>query len=368
MPRNIPVGNGSLLLMFDENYLIKDLYFPYVGSENHTIGHPFRFAVWIDGQFSEMGPEWQKELGYLNDGLVTQVKARNDKLGIEMLCNDTVDFHLNVYIKKITVKNLKNQARDLRLFFSHDFHISGNEVGDTANYDPRSQALIHYKDKRYFLINCCDVKKCGVEHFACGLKETQGLEGTWRDAEDGALSGNAVAQGSVDSTAGISTPLAANASTTAYYWMCAGKNYQEVIALNKNVQEKTPEELLKRTGNYWRLWITKELCPGGGVLSQKVLQLLKRSLLIIRTQIDNGGAVIAANDTDIFAFSRDTYSYMWPRDGAFVTASLIAAGYSETGAMSLRSRKTRPPSCCGRSGAISTAFMTWNLSNRFIVT
>ncbi len=329
MPRNIPVGNGSLLVMFDENYLIRDLYFPHVGSENHTIGHPFRFAVWVDGQFSEMGPEWQKELRYLDDGLTTEVKAKNDRLGIELVCSDAVDFHLNVYIKKITVKNLRNQARDLRLFFSHDFHISGNEVGDTANYDPRNQALIHYKDKRYFLINCCNEKKYGVEHFACGLKETQGLEGTWRDAEDGVLSGSAVAQGSVDSTAGINVPLAANSSATAYYWICAGKNYQEVIALNKTVQEKTPELLLSRTSNYWKLWISKELCPDGEMLSQKIFQLLKRSLLIIRTQIDNDGAVIAANDTDILAFSRDTYSYMWPRDGAFVTASLIEAGYSE---------------------------------------
>ena len=329
MPRNIPVSNGSLLIAFDENYLIRDLYFPYVGLENHTVGHPFRFAVWADGAFSEMGPEWQKEPRYLDHTFVTEVKARNARLGVELTCHDAVDFHLNVYLKKIIVKNLKNQPRDLRLFFSHDFHIYGNEVGDTANYDPRNQALIHYKDRRYFLMNGCNAVKVGVEHFACGLKETQGMEGTWRDAEDGVLSGNAVAQGSVDSTMGIHIPLAANASSTAYYWICAGKNYQEVVKLNRAVRDKTPEELFRRTGNYWKLWITKELCPGEKILPLKVFELLKKSLLIIRTQIDNGGAIIAANDTDILNFSRDTYSYMWPRDGAFVTASMIQAGYSE---------------------------------------
>ncbi len=60
MARNIPVSNGSFLVAFDENYLIRDLYFPYVGLENHTVGHPFRFGVWVDGRFSEMGPEWQR--------------------------------------------------------------------------------------------------------------------------------------------------------------------------------------------------------------------------------------------------------------------------------------------------------------------
>jgi len=32
-----------------------------------------------------------------------------------------------------------------------------------------------------------------VDQWAVGIKEFQGKEGTWRDAEDGLLSGNAVA-------------------------------------------------------------------------------------------------------------------------------------------------------------------------------
>src|SRR5207244_9519383 len=44
-------------------------------------------------------------------------------------------------------------------------------------------------------------------------------------------------------------------------------------------------------------------------------------------QIDHDGAIIAANDTDITKFARDTYSYMWPRDGALVAAALMRAGH-----------------------------------------
>jgi len=327
MPRDIPVGNGSLLVTFDKHYVLRDLYFPYVGLENHSIGHAFRFGIWADGQFSEMGPEWKKDIRYIDDTLITQVKATHEKLGLELTCYDVVDFHENIYLRKIIVKNLRNTNRDVRLFFTHDFHILGNEIGDTVNYDPGNKAIIHYKNRRYFLINYCDGPNWGVEHFACGLKETQGLEGTWKDAEDGVLSGNAVAQGSVDSTVGINVLLTANTETTLHYWICVGTSYHDVVKLNHLVREKTPEKLFKRTQNYWKLWISKELCPGGKDLPQKVLQFLNRSLLIMRTQIDNGGAVIAANDTDILNFSRDTYSYMWPRDGAFITASFIAAGY-----------------------------------------
>jgi GH15 family glucan-1,4-alpha-glucosidase len=61
----------------------------------------------------------------------------------------------------------------------------------------------------------------------------------------------------------------------------------------------------------------------------KVVELFKRSLLVVRTQIDNGGAICAANDSDIMQFSRDTYSYVWPRDGALVSDALDLAGFSD---------------------------------------
>ena len=65
------------------------------------------------------------------------------------------------------------------------------------------------------------------------------------------------------------------------------------------------------------------------------MDLFKRSLLVVRTQIDNGGAIIAANDSDIMQFSRDTYSYMWPRDGALVAHCAGLGGISRCRALVL---------------------------------
>ncbi len=64
MPKDIPVSNGSLLLNFDVDYRLRDIYFPYIGQENHSKGHPSRFGIWVDGQFSWMGAEWQKRIRY----------------------------------------------------------------------------------------------------------------------------------------------------------------------------------------------------------------------------------------------------------------------------------------------------------------
>ena len=46
MPRDIPVGNGQMLVTFDQHYQIRDIYYPHVGQENHTGGSPCRFGVW----------------------------------------------------------------------------------------------------------------------------------------------------------------------------------------------------------------------------------------------------------------------------------------------------------------------------------
>ncbi|MCC7210230.1 MAG: glycoside hydrolase family 15 protein [Candidatus Brocadia sp.] len=326
MPRDIPVGNGSLLVTFDREYQIRDLYYPYVGKENHTIGHPCRMGVWVDGQFSWLGGEWRKTLRYKEDTLVTDVNARNDRLKIELQMYDTVDFHLNIFVKEIIVRNLEGRDREIRLFFNHDFHIYENEIGDTAYYDPDTRAIVHYKSQRYFLINCCDPTKCGIDHFATGIKEVHGAEGTWKDAEDGVLSGNSIAQGSVDSTLGINIQVKAYSENIAHYWIAVGMKYDEVVKLNKVIWEKTPEELIRRTENYWKLWVNKETFNFFDI-PQSIVSLFKRSLLIIRTQIDNGGAIIAANDSDIIQFGRDTYSYMWPRDGALVAYALTKTGY-----------------------------------------
>ncbi|MEE9523728.1 MAG: glycoside hydrolase family 15 protein, partial [Thermodesulfovibrionales bacterium] len=328
MPKDIPVGNGKLLFNFDSDYRIRDVYFPYIGQENHSKGDPFRFGVWVDGQCSWMGTEWEKDLRYHDNSLVTDVYLKNESLGLELRCHDVVDVDLNVYIKKIEVLNLQDKERQARLFFSNDFHLYGNAIGDTAYFDPRTDSIIHYKANRYFLISCCVDDNWGVNYFACGDKEVPGRLGTWKDAdEDGELSGNPISWGSADSTIGIWLDLPSGGKAEAFYWVAAGTSYEEVAQLNHDVREKTPEVLIKRTSDYWEAWAKKESKPFGD-LPKSVTDIFNRSLLILRTQIDNRGAITAANDSDMVHYGRDTYSYMWGRDGAFVAAALAKAGYS----------------------------------------
>jgi glucoamylase len=326
MPRDIPVGNGSLLICFDRDYLIRDIYFPHVGQENHVNGNRFRFGIFAENRFSWVGEEWERRLAYEEDTLVTRVELRNHDLGLTLICRDAVDFHENVYLREITVENLLPQTRRVEVFFCHDFDISGNSIGDTATYDPKSGGIIHYKGLRYFLINGQSQYSEKLSQFAVGVKKVGGKEGTFRDAEDGHLSGNTVAQGSVDSAVSLHLELDRHSVQTAYYWICAGEDWHEVQRIDALVRHKHPRNLIKRTADYWKLWVHKESPPMSG-LPNKIQLLYRRSLLVLRTQLDWQGGITAANDSDVIQYNRDTYSYVWPRDGALVANALDLAGY-----------------------------------------
>ncbi|MDR4507080.1 MAG: glycoside hydrolase family 15 protein [Candidatus Brocadiaceae bacterium] len=328
MPRDIPVGNGSLLVNFDENYTIRDIYYPHVGKENHSMGHPNRFGVWTDGKFSWMNArDWKLTMKYQRETLVTSVQALNEELEITLLCNDVVDYEKNIFLRKIQAINMKDERREIRLFFHQDLSVMENEIGDTVFYDAKQNSLIHYKGARYFLINCSAGDFWGVREYATGVKRLHGAEGTWRDAEDGILGGNPIAQGSVDSTIGIPMKIDPLGDAVAYYWIAAGNTYSEVNTLNNILLSEKPQTIIDRTASYWMHWANKEDFNFGS-LPYEVVDLFKRSLLILATQIDSGGAIIAANDSDIRQYAKDTYSYMWPRDGALVSSALMKAGYT----------------------------------------
>jgi glucoamylase len=331
MPRDLPLSNGSLLVNFDSTYTLRDIYYPYVGLENQTDGHESRLGVWADGQFAWVdGDGWSRQLLYVHDTLATAVTLRHDGLGLQIECADVVDFHEDAMVRHFVIRDLQNRDRDVRLFFHHDFHLYGTEIGDTAYFDPTTGALIHYKNMRYMLMLGGTILAgklhVGLDGYATGTKEVGSQEGTWRDAEDGVLGRNPIAQGSVDSTAQINVSVPAGGAGDIYFWLGVGENHEQVSELNERIIRKGPAQLIKRTSDYWQLWCNKENYDYLHT-APDIVDAFQRSLLVLRTQIDDHGAIIAANDADIIRFARDTYSYMWPRDGALVCYALSMAGY-----------------------------------------
>jgi len=325
VPRPLTTGNGNLLVCLDSRLAIRDLYWPYVGLHNHLSGNRARIGVWVDGRFSWIhDPSWNTVPRYLPGTLTTDAVAENRDLGLTVTINDCVHHWDDILLRRFVLENDTDAPRQVRLFLAHDFLIAETDIADTAFYNPFVDAMIHYKRDTYFLI-AARTDEGGIRQYAAGIKGFRGAEGTWRDAEDGELSMNPVAQGSVDSTISVWLNLPPRGAATARAWLCAGHTLDEAVRLHRHVEREGFQTLVEETNRRWLDWSARGM-DRVAALPEPIPDIFRRSLLIIRTNTDNRGAIIAANDSDIMETARAHYSYMWPRDGALVVAGLDRLG------------------------------------------
>jgi len=329
MPKSLVLGNGTMLVGLDAHGRIKDLYYDYVGLENHlTSDAVCRIGAWVDGEFSWFSDgSWNFDINYQKESMVGQVVAKNERLKIQITLNDSVYNEKNIFIRNIEVVNQEQRDRKIKVFLNHQLRMYGVEKRDTVYYDPADKTIIHYKGRRVALIGGVNGKK-GFDQFNVGLSNIEGKEGTWKDAEDGILSKNPIEHGTVDSTISFEENLKANATYKFSTWLCMGKSLSEVKDLHRYIKKRGAENLQKTTKDFWHAWVNKTDFSFYG-LSDRVQGLFKKSLLIIRTHVDNTGGIIASADSGMLQDGRDNYSYVWHRDGAFVAMALDKAGYSE---------------------------------------
>ncbi len=321
MPKSLAFGNGTLLVCTDQYARVRDIYFPYVGLENHVGGHyAHKIGVWIDNQFS-----WLDDGSWIIDvrsdtaytGLTTALSAR---LGIELHFTDVLDNERNIFLRKIKVNNKSDREREIRIFFNHQFEIYHSEKGDTAFYDPATNTIIHYEGKRAFLMNAW-TEAGGFDDYTVGIFEIEGKEGTYKDAEDGKLSKNAIEHGRVDSTIGVTLHVGAGSVQMLHYWFAVGHSIDEVKNLDSVVREHGADTLMKSSRDYWSAWVEKNEWNFYG-LGNPLIDLFKKSQFFLRSHVDKHGGVIASGDSDMLQGGRDTYAYVWPRDGAYVITAL----------------------------------------------
>src|SRR6266851_7227850 len=126
VPRSLVLGNGNTLVGFDATYSVRDIYFPRVGDANHTMGNVCRTGFFIDGRFAWLtDPAWDRQLGYVEDSLVTDVTLNHPTLGITVKFADYVDLARNWFIRNVEVTSPAG-FKVGRVFFHYDWYIEGS--------------------------------------------------------------------------------------------------------------------------------------------------------------------------------------------------------------------------------------------------
>lgn len=329
MARALTLGNGSLLVCLDQFGFVRDFYFPFVGLENHVAGHKHKIGVSVNDKFSWIDDgSWEISLGYKPETMVGYLVCKNEKLQVSVVMEDSVYNETNVFLRQVDVYNHGTEFIDIKVFFHQVFHISETKKRNTAFFDPTHNAVVHYKGRRVFIVNGRTEQGTAIDDYTVGAYQFEGKEGSYRDAEDGSLTKNAVEHGSVDSVVRFCTSCEQKKKARIYYWISAAKTLEEAYELNDMVLRKTPEGMLHSTESYWNAWLSTRNEKTKS-LKKEHKRLYDTSLFVLRSHFDNTGSVIASADSEMIEYGKDDYAYMWPRDAAFIVEALDLAGYNE---------------------------------------
>ncbi|MFP4654288.1 MAG: glycoside hydrolase family 15 protein [Methanohalobium sp.] len=337
----------------DEKGVIRDLYYPYVGQENH--GKSIRIGVCdLDNLNCSWLENWELKQIYksnfsrnfiipgtskktevtdkqnLSNGYISNIGEtifENSDIGLEVHIYDAIHPSINYFYRIFEIKNTSDKPRNLRFFSTHNYRILEDKLAETAVVD--RDFLVHYKRNRYFLHSSYPV----FDQWAVGDAEWNGFEGTWKDMEDdGQLSGNVVAHGSVDSTIGWTiSDLQPGQSKEIHFWIATGENYTSTVRIHNRIKNPDYNSLFRKAFNFWNSFIERfTIFPEYRTLDQlpdKIRRMFYRSLLATISHMDINGSVIASCDTDIKQFGADYYTYCWPRDASWAVVALDSAKY-----------------------------------------
>lgn len=325
MPRPLAFGNGRLLVQIDHRGNILDLAWP-VGIWNHLSSRAIRIGVWADGLFQWMdGFGWAREQSYSNwdPTLIGEEKHENPELGVRLRIQEWVDGAgfstpqlaagdtghsrtggVDRFVRHITVENLRGTSRDVRVFIGHDLRLLESDIAECALWHPELKGIIHYKGPCAVLL-----RAEGTTQFNCGAFDHSTHAGPWPDAEDGVLAGAPISQGTTDSCLGVGCTLEPHGTHEFTYEIAFAAS---IGALEQS--SSLPHSPLPATQD------------------TRGAEGREFHLAVIKTQISESGAILAANDSDIMGDNRANYSCCWPRDGALVAHELLSAqehGFAE---------------------------------------
>jgi len=328
--RPIVLSNGELHVGLNKFGVVHDLYYPYVGFENHSAGTGLRHkvGVYVDGEVSwtDSDPAWTFDFRYPHNALIGHTVAKNDRIGIMLEFDDTVDAEMSVLIRNIHVINHSDQTREIKLYMHQAFAIGDSRSNtDTAQYLPDSEAILHYRGRRAFVIGGT-TDAAPFDQFTVGLFGDDEHEGSYRDAEDGQLTGNVVEHGRVDSILGFTLNIEAHSSERVHYWIAAGMSTREALYIHRQVQEQGVYTRIHKTAEWWHDWLRPAI-DAAKRLPKEYQERFVESAMIIKSQMDKRGAIIASTDSTLLNYSKDGYAYSWPRDGANVIWPLVRLGY-----------------------------------------
>ncbi len=324
------LGNGALLVNFNGHGNITDLYFPYVGHKNHVGGHLCGIAVLTPHETLWLGEGWESSGKMLDGSLVARMRFRHRATGLVLHLDQAVHHASDALLVSLELENPDLDCERFSVAFYHNFTINENVIGDTAAYLPDPGALVHYKEDVYLLAGARNEKGEPFSRWDIGRRDGSAAAG-WDSINRRHFANTAIRQGNVDSVLVLDLECPRGGAASGDYWLIAGRTLDEVTQASREMNAANLPLLLEQTHLFWQEWSNYGSKPPVPVPAAWEAAY-NQSQLVVRSQCDNRGGIVAANDTSVLRFNGDHYSYVWPRDAALVARIFLHQGVHDIAA------------------------------------
>jgi hypothetical protein len=171
-----------------------------------------KYGLWIDNNFSWLNSSWNEQQLFIN-------KSVDLTITLEANCYE------GLIVQKMTVKNLLNVNRKIKLFFSQG---NKNKINDGVTFfAPTLQAIVRGQNNQFLLINGMFQQR-GIVQYSTNGNENHLLN-------EGKISFQPFSANPSSSIFSLEGDIGANQEHIAYFWICLGSE-DEVIKSNASVQ------------------------------------------------------------------------------------------------------------------------------------
>ena len=278
------------------------------------------------------------------DEVVTTFRSR--KLGLQVTVRDLVAPAAEALLRRVKVRrNPSSPVRTVRVFAFANFNPvfskdRGQPFGDWcdesdndggAEYVSSRDLILHERAGMDASTGLSSSVALGIgfmgtsegHHVGSDTYESAQLgTSAYDDATDGKLGGADSASGQADATLYDQLRLGSDRKAATTILMGAAPNRPELVGLFKRLRTGSYGSTRKEKSVWWRLWLRKAAIPR--TAPRPVVQLAKRSLIVMRQAADPGGGLVVSSIATQSPLGLD-----WVRDGAYVDRALMRAGHPE---------------------------------------
>ncbi len=327
MPTKLVLSNGHLLVNIDEKLAITDFFFPYIGEENQLAYYKNIIFFRINGEFYSVSEKhWNITYKYKKETLIGKSILKHKDIPLTIIFDDFIHPKKRILIRDISIENNSSAHLAVNIYFQDHFSFYESKLANTVLWHPEISGILHYKKNRY--VGCSSTEK--IYQFSCDAKQTNKNTGAYPNLDSGELYFNPVSTGDVNSCTCLKYEIDQHSTQRTNYFYIAAESEEKLIELKKEINQTQIEQIKVETEHYWKNQILYPQNLNANLFFQRIQDFYKTSLLLIQTHIDANGAMIASsNSSTTKEGGKDTYSYLWPRDGSYVALALIECGYKE---------------------------------------